>query len=73
MERVGVEDNFFELGGDTILSIQVVSRARQRGLRLTPRQLFERPTVARLAEVVERGGAGSAGSGAGAGHGRGRR
>ncbi|HEX2189541.1 MAG TPA: amino acid adenylation domain-containing protein, partial [Longimicrobiaceae bacterium] len=54
LERVGVEENFFELGGDSILSIQVVSRARQRGLKLTPRQLFEHPTVARLAEVAER-------------------
>ncbi|MET0399627.1 MAG: amino acid adenylation domain-containing protein, partial [Longimicrobiaceae bacterium] len=53
MEQVGVEENFFELGGDSILSIQVVSRARQRGLKLTPRQLFEQLTVARLADVVE--------------------
>ncbi|HEV2145843.1 MAG TPA: amino acid adenylation domain-containing protein, partial [Longimicrobiaceae bacterium] len=53
LERAGVHRNFFELGGDSILSIQVVARARQRGLKLTPRQLFERPTVARLAEVVE--------------------
>ena len=60
VERVGVEDGFFELGGDSILSIQVVSRARQRGLKLTPRQLFERPTIARLAEVVERAGSGAA-------------
>ncbi len=56
VERVGVEENFFELGGDSILSIQVVSRARQRGLRLTPRQVFERPTIAGLAEVAERVG-----------------
>ncbi|MET0397904.1 MAG: condensation domain-containing protein, partial [Longimicrobiaceae bacterium] len=53
LERVGVEANFFELGGDSILSIQVVARARQRGLKLTPRQVFERPTVAGLAEVAE--------------------
>ncbi|MBV9774976.1 MAG: amino acid adenylation domain-containing protein, partial [Gemmatimonadetes bacterium] len=59
-ERVGVEESFFELGGDSILSIQVVSRARQKGLRLTPRQLFERPTVARLAEVAEPVDAGTA-------------
>ncbi|HEU0079607.1 MAG TPA: amino acid adenylation domain-containing protein, partial [Longimicrobiaceae bacterium] len=52
-QRVGVEESVFELGGDSILAIQVVARARQRGLRLTPRQLFERSTVARLAEVVE--------------------
>lgn len=35
-ERVGAEDNFFHLGGDSILSIQVASRARQAGLALTP-------------------------------------
>ena len=49
VDRVGVEDNFFELGGDSILSIQVVSRARQAGLNLTPRDLFRHPTVAALA------------------------
>ena len=37
LERVGVEDNFFELGGDSILSIQIIARAGQAGLRLTRR------------------------------------
>ncbi|HSZ29468.1 MAG TPA: condensation domain-containing protein, partial [Pseudonocardiaceae bacterium] len=63
VERVGVEDNFFSLGGDSILSIQVVSRARRTGLMLMPRDLFAYPTVGLLAvnvtavvaEVVERG------------------
>ncbi|MGH3907542.1 MAG: non-ribosomal peptide synthase/polyketide synthase, partial [Pseudonocardiaceae bacterium] len=45
---VGVEDNFFELGGDSILSIQVVSRARRAGLDLTPRDVFRNQTVASL-------------------------
>ncbi|MDR4481702.1 MAG: amino acid adenylation domain-containing protein [Nitrospirales bacterium] len=49
VERVGAEDNFFELGGDSILSLQVVSRARQKDLLLTPRQLFQYQTVAELA------------------------
>ncbi|MGV9251182.1 non-ribosomal peptide synthase/polyketide synthase [Streptomyces sp. NPDC003697] len=49
VERVGVDDNFFMLGGDSILSIQVVSRARAEGLALTPRDLFRHPTVAALA------------------------
>ncbi|GGW11093.1 non-ribosomal peptide synthetase [Streptomyces libani subsp. rufus] len=49
VERVGVDDNFFTLGGDSILSIQVVSRARTAGLALTPRDLFRHPTVAELA------------------------
>jgi amino acid adenylation domain-containing protein/non-ribosomal peptide synthase protein (TIGR01720 family) len=52
LERVGPGDNFFELGGDSILSIQVVARAKQSGLLLTPRQIFEHPTIAALASVV---------------------
>ncbi|MDY7077386.1 MAG: amino acid adenylation domain-containing protein [Chloroflexota bacterium] len=55
VEQVGVHDNFFELGGDSILSIQVIARANQAGLRLTPRQLFEAPTIARLAAVAGNG------------------
>jgi amino acid adenylation domain-containing protein/non-ribosomal peptide synthase protein (TIGR01720 family) len=52
LERVGVHDNFFELGGDSILSIQIVSRANQKGLRLSARQLFEFQTIAELAAVA---------------------
>ncbi|WP_447599366.1 amino acid adenylation domain-containing protein [Nitrospira sp. Nam80] len=52
--RVGIHDNFFELGGDSILSIQVVSRVRQQGIALTPRQLFQQQTIAELATVVTR-------------------
>ena len=53
VERVGIDDNFFELGGDSILSIQVVARANQRGLRITPRDLFDHQTIATLAAVAE--------------------
>jgi amino acid adenylation domain-containing protein/non-ribosomal peptide synthase protein (TIGR01720 family) len=49
---VGIHDNFFRLGGDSILSIRVVARARQAGLILTPRQIFERQTVAELAAAA---------------------
>jgi amino acid adenylation domain-containing protein/non-ribosomal peptide synthase protein (TIGR01720 family) len=52
VERVGVHDNLFELGGDSILSLQVTARARQAGLQLTPRQVFEHPTVAELAALA---------------------
>ncbi|MGH3934264.1 MAG: amino acid adenylation domain-containing protein, partial [Pseudonocardiaceae bacterium] len=52
LERVGVQDNFFELGGDSILSIQVVSRARKAGLVLATKDLFLHQTVASLALVV---------------------
>ncbi|HKF97326.1 MAG TPA: amino acid adenylation domain-containing protein, partial [Steroidobacteraceae bacterium] len=58
LERVGIHDHFFELGGDSILSIQVIARCRQAGLHLTPRDLFKRPTIARLAEAVAQAPAG---------------
>ncbi|RYZ40514.1 MAG: amino acid adenylation domain-containing protein, partial [Myxococcaceae bacterium] len=53
VERVGVRENFFALGGDSILSIQVVAKAGQAGLKVTPKQLFQNPTVEQLAKVVE--------------------
>jgi amino acid adenylation domain-containing protein/non-ribosomal peptide synthase protein (TIGR01720 family) len=52
LERVGVDDSFFELGGDSILSMQVVARARAAGLVCRPRDVFVEQTVARLARVV---------------------
>ncbi|MNW26217.1 Linear gramicidin synthase subunit D [compost metagenome] len=52
VERVGIHDNYFQLGGDSILSIQIVSRARKQGLQLTPKQLFQNPTIAELALAV---------------------
>ena len=57
VERVGINDNFFELGGDSILSIQIVARANQAGLRLTAKQIFENQTVAELAVVAGTGAA----------------
>ncbi|MFE9631360.1 non-ribosomal peptide synthase/polyketide synthase [Streptomyces sp. NPDC006463] len=65
LEEVGVHDNFFELGGDSILSIQVVARARAAGLAISTRQLFAAPTVAGLAELA--GSPGAAGEWAGTG------
>ena len=50
--RIGVTDDFFERGGDSILSIQVASRARQAGLNLSPRDVFEHTTIAALAGAV---------------------
>jgi len=52
LKQVGVHDNFFELGGDSISSIQIIRRAREAGLQVQPRQMFERQTIAELAEVV---------------------
>ncbi len=52
LEQVGIHDNFFSLGGDSILSIQVIAKANQAGLHLTPKQLFEHQTIAGLAAVA---------------------
>ncbi|GGP64445.1 non-ribosomal peptide synthetase [Saccharothrix coeruleofusca] len=48
----GVHDNFFELGGDSIVATQLVARAREAGLVITPREVFEHRTVAALAAVA---------------------
>ncbi|MGH3900763.1 MAG: AMP-binding protein, partial [Pseudonocardiaceae bacterium] len=53
VERVGVQDSFFELGGDSILSMQVISRARVAfGVEVSLRSLFINPSVAGLDGVL---------------------
>jgi amino acid adenylation domain-containing protein len=52
--QVGRNDNFFEVGGDSILSLQIVTRMRRAGWKITPRQLFEYQNVAALAVLTER-------------------
>ncbi|MFJ9182358.1 amino acid adenylation domain-containing protein [Streptomyces anulatus] len=52
LPEVGVEDSFFALGGDSISAIQLVGAARRRGLRLSPRDVFERRTVEQLAALA---------------------
>jgi amino acid adenylation domain-containing protein/non-ribosomal peptide synthase protein (TIGR01720 family) len=53
IEQVGLNDNFFERGGDSIISIQVVSRARAAGIHFTPKALFQHQTVRSLARVAQ--------------------
>jgi len=52
IEAIGVDESFFALGGDSIVGLQVVARARKRGLALTPRQVFEAQTIEQLAAVA---------------------
>lgn len=54
LDRVGIHDNFFSLGGDSIIAIQMVTQARRQGLEVTPRQVFQNQTIARLAPLVTR-------------------
>jgi amino acid adenylation domain-containing protein/FkbH-like protein/non-ribosomal peptide synthase protein (TIGR01720 family)/FkbM family methyltransferase len=52
LKQVCIYDNFFELGGDSLIGIQIVGRANQAGLKLTPKQLFQHQTIAELAAVA---------------------
>ncbi|WYL98779.1 MAG: amino acid adenylation domain-containing protein [Gloeotrichia echinulata CP02] len=52
LEKVGIHDNFFELGGDSIISIQIIARANQKGIQITTKQLFKSQTIAQLASVA---------------------
>jgi aryl carrier-like protein len=52
IKPVGINDNFFEMGGDSILSIQIVVRAKEAGIYLTPKQLFQHQTIAELAQLT---------------------
>ncbi|ULP40906.1 non-ribosomal peptide synthetase [Mycobacterium lentiflavum] len=58
--EVGRYDDFFALGGDSILSVQLSSRARAAGLAVSPRMVFEHPTVAQLAAALDALGEGNA-------------
>ncbi|PNG16460.1 non-ribosomal peptide synthetase, partial [Streptomyces cahuitamycinicus] len=53
-ERVGSQDDFFDLGGDSLLALRTVSRINTLfGTAMSPRALFEGPTVAETAAGVE--------------------
>ncbi|GAA0907528.1 non-ribosomal peptide synthetase [Virgisporangium aurantiacum] len=54
VERIGANDNFFDLGGDSIVSIQVIARARDARLTLTTRDVFATQTLATLAAAASR-------------------
>ncbi|MBG1262687.1 amino acid adenylation domain-containing protein [Nostoc sp. BAE] len=52
LEQIGIHDNFFELGGDSILSIQIIFKAKLAGLQLSAKQIFQHQTIAELAAVT---------------------
>ncbi|QZY44460.1 non-ribosomal peptide synthetase [Mycolicibacterium austroafricanum] len=54
-EEVGRHDDFFGLGGDSVLAVQLAARARDAGLDLTARMVFEHPRLAELAAALDSG------------------
>lgn len=52
VKKIGLTDNFFEIGGDSIISIQMVSKANEAGYYMTPKDIFKYPTIAELAQVI---------------------
>lgn len=53
VQHIGIRDNFFELGGDSIIAIQVVSRAKRLGYMLRTADLYARQTVEQLALLLQ--------------------
>lgn len=49
---IGADDNFFELGGDSVRCIQIAAQAQEAGIALTPRAIFQHPTVSRIADAL---------------------
>ena len=54
-DEVGIDDDFASLGGDSILSLKVIARARRQEIKLTPRLMFEYPTIERLVAKLMNG------------------
>ncbi|GCE15700.1 non-ribosomal peptide synthetase [Tengunoibacter tsumagoiensis] len=52
IQGLQIHDNFFEVGGDSILAIQIVARAHQSGLHLTPKELFSHQSIFALANSI---------------------
>ena len=57
LDQVGVDQNFFEVGGDSLLAIQLITKATEAGLAIDPRELFVHQTIGELAAIVDRSSA----------------
>ncbi len=51
---INVDENFFSLGGDSIMGIRIVTQLTEEGITVSPQELFEHPTIRRLAAILAR-------------------
>jgi amino acid adenylation domain-containing protein len=51
---IGVDEHFLEAGGDSILSLQIIARARRAGMKIIPKDMLAHPTIAQMAAHVDR-------------------
>jgi acyl carrier protein len=66
MDRVGIEDDFFQIGGHSVLASQMLAQiSDEMEVELPIRQLFETPTIKKLAEVITSSGAAAGRNGTG--------
>ena len=60
-DAIGVEDDFFELGGNSLVAVQLIALVRKQiQVKLPMRSLFEEPTAAGVARLIEQVRAGTA-------------
>ena len=52
--RISIYDNFFKLGGDSIISIQLIAKSRQKGIYITIKDIFNQPTIKDLALIAQK-------------------
>ena len=53
-KQIGINDDFLSLGGDSIISLKIIAKAHQAGFKITPKQIFQHPTIASLASKINR-------------------
>ncbi len=56
VSHVGILHDFFELGGDSIVSLQIIARAKAHGIHLKPADIFKHSSIANLAPQIQHRG-----------------
>jgi len=56
IKNISIYDNFFHIGGDSIMSMQLVSRLRNKGFSLQAKEVFDNPTLISLAKKIQLNG-----------------